>query len=107
MADPVSFRADYPEVHSLEIVNYTGEWRIPAIEEPAPRPKATETDARNSVSLDLASFIRQLTNEVILLSSQTLPFFKLSITIAASFGRFLEVHGRSDDKFKQSEFRMW
>jgi hypothetical protein len=64
-----------PDVYNLEIVNCNGEWRIPRVEEPAPWPKTTEA------SLDFANFVPEPTKEVILFSSQTLSFFKLSITI--------------------------
>jgi hypothetical protein len=83
-----------------------GKWKIPQIEEPALGPKNSEVDQCSRVSVNYPSFIRELTKEVIRLSSQKLLFFDLSIAIAADFRPFLETHGLNDDEVGRSHFRM-
>jgi hypothetical protein len=76
------------------------------IEEPVFGPRDSEIDERSRVSGDFPSFIRQVTRQVLQLSSQRWLFVELAITIAASFTPFLDAHSLSDDPFGRSRFRM-
>jgi hypothetical protein len=102
---PEDVRTEYPDGHHLELIDYHGTWSIPQVEPLAHTRLPPEAEEWDRPAHDLASFLVEVSRQVVRISGRTLEPWRALATVAENYRTFLSTYGLADDPNGRSAFR--
>jgi hypothetical protein len=96
---------EYDQTNYLQILNYTGSWKLGEKKSLGFYSDAPESDEWMN-SLDASRFLVELAKQIMHISSQKLSLLKLIQTVSIKYRDFLANNNLDDSDIARSAFRM-